>query len=107
MRVWFEMVADAPVCRVVARRRTGPPFPVSAMGGAFRLPHDLGTFVVERELGLRGGFCRVPLTSAGRPGGRRALGKCAGYMGVISCQPRGSIVQVRRSTGPRISPSAL
>jgi len=44
------------VCRVEARRRTGKPFPVSTMGGAAGLPHDLVTLVVERELGLRGGF---------------------------------------------------
>jgi hypothetical protein len=43
-------------CRVEARRRTGKPFPVSTMGGATGLPHDLVTFVVERELGLNGGF---------------------------------------------------
>jgi hypothetical protein len=63
LTVRFEKVADSPVCRVVARRRTGKPFPVSAMGGASRLPHDLATFVVERELGLRGGF--VNLTAHG------------------------------------------
>jgi hypothetical protein len=54
--VRFEKVTGAPVCRVVAWRRTGKQFPVSCMGGASRLPHDLGTFVVERELRLRGGF---------------------------------------------------
>ena len=43
-------------CRVEAWRRTGKPFPVSTMGGATGLPHDLVTFVVERELGLDGGF---------------------------------------------------
>ena len=43
-------------CRVEAWRRTGKPFPVSTMGGATGLPHDLVTFVVERELGLNGGF---------------------------------------------------
>jgi hypothetical protein len=50
-------------CRVEARRRTGKPFPVSTMGGATGLPHDLVTFVVERELGLAGGF--VNLTAHG------------------------------------------
>jgi hypothetical protein len=46
----------ARVCPVEAWRRTGKPFPVSTMGGASGLPHDLVTFVVERELGLTGGF---------------------------------------------------
>jgi hypothetical protein len=46
----------ASVCRVEAWRRTGKPFPVSTMGGGTGLPHDLVTFVVERELGLCGGF---------------------------------------------------
>jgi hypothetical protein len=70
--VRFEKVTGAPVCRVVAWRRTGKPFPVSCMGGASRLPHDLGTFVVERELGLSGGF--FDLTAHGaifRSSGRR------------------------------------
>jgi hypothetical protein len=43
-------------CRVTGRFRQGRPFAVSHMGGASRLPHDLATFVVERELGLAGGF---------------------------------------------------
>jgi hypothetical protein len=70
--VRFEKVDGAPACRVVAWRRTGKPFPVSCMGGASRLPHDLGTFVVERELALRGGFFN--LTAHGaifRSSGRR------------------------------------
>jgi hypothetical protein len=203
LTVRFEKAADAPVCRVVARRRTGRPLPVSSMGGATRLPHDLATFVVERELGLRGGFFnltahgaifrssrrrmtrpgralildhraelddaeravnaahaewragrhtavtavladadrawaalapgaaleltwpilplpRPGVTSAdrgarrgarrGRPTGvrhRRGGRASAGQVGVISCQPRGSMVQTRRVTGPRTSPSAL
>jgi hypothetical protein len=56
MTVRFEKVDGASACRVTARRAVGKPFPVSCMGGATRLPHDLATFVVERELGVRGGF---------------------------------------------------
>jgi hypothetical protein len=54
LTVRFEKGASG--CRIEARRRTGKPFPVSTMGGATGLPHDLVTFVVERELGLDGGF---------------------------------------------------
>ena len=54
LTVRFEKGASG--CRVEAWRRTGKPFPVSTMGGATGLPHDLVTFVVERELGLNGGF---------------------------------------------------
>ena len=54
LTVRFEKGASG--CRVEALRRTGKPFPVSTMGGATGLPHDLVTFVVERELGLSGGF---------------------------------------------------
>ena len=54
LTVRFEKGASG--CRVEAWRRTGKPFPVSTMGGATGLPHDLVTFVVERELGLSGGF---------------------------------------------------
>jgi hypothetical protein len=61
LTVRFEKGARG--CRVEAWRRTGKPFPVSTMGGAVGLPHDLVTFVVERELGLNGGF--VNLTAHG------------------------------------------
>ena len=54
LTVRFEKGARG--CRVEAWRRTGKPFPVSTMGGATGLPRDLVTFVVERELGLDGGF---------------------------------------------------
>ena len=54
LTVRFEKGAGR--CRVEAWRRIGKPFPVSTMGGATGLPHDLVTFVVERELGLDGGF---------------------------------------------------
>jgi hypothetical protein len=54
LTVRFEKGANG--CRAEAWRRTGTPFPVSTMGGATGLPHDLVTLVVERELRLDGGF---------------------------------------------------
>jgi hypothetical protein len=63
LTVRFEK--GARLCRVVARRRSGPEFAVSHLGdGSGRMPHDLVTFVVERELGLRGGFFNLTARGA-------------------------------------------
>jgi hypothetical protein len=71
LTVRFERPDGWAGCVVTARRRVGKPFPVSHMGGT-ALPHDLVTFVVERELRLAGGF--VNLTAHGavfRSSGRK------------------------------------
>jgi hypothetical protein len=69
LTVRFQKGANG--CRVEAWRRTGKPFPVSTMGGATGLPHDLVTFVVERELGLNGGFFNLTAHGAIFPSSRR------------------------------------
>lgn len=58
-------------CVVTAWTRERRPFPVSGMV-ATDLPHDLSTFVVERELGLAGGFVNLVAHGATfRSSGRR------------------------------------
>jgi hypothetical protein len=56
VRVTFTKVLDGRACRWVAIRppRTIVPGPTMAAGQD--IPHDLATFVVERELGLPFGF---------------------------------------------------
>ena len=56
MEVTFAKVDDGRLCRwdAVRRSRTRVPGPTMASGRT--LPHDLSTFVVEAELGLRHGF---------------------------------------------------
>ncbi len=56
VEVTFQKVDDGRLCRWDATRgkRTRVPGPTMASGRT--LPHDLSTFVVEAELGLRHGF---------------------------------------------------
>lgn len=55
LTVRFEKT-DTNQCVVTARSRDRKPFAVSHMAGALRIPHDLATFVIERELSIAGGF---------------------------------------------------
>jgi hypothetical protein len=43
-------------CQVTAWAHDRKPFTVSHMAGVSRIPHDLATFVIERELSIGGGF---------------------------------------------------
>ena len=56
MEVTFRKLGEGRLCRwdAVRRKRTRVPGPTMAAGR--HLPHDLSTFVVERELGLTSGF---------------------------------------------------
>jgi hypothetical protein len=59
-------------CQVTAWARDRKPFPVSHMAGASRLPHDLATFVIERDLSIAGGFFNLVAHGAVfRSSGRR------------------------------------
>lgn len=59
-------------CVVTARARDRKPFAVSHMAGTMRIPHDLATFVVERELAIAGGFFNLVAHGAiFRSSGRR------------------------------------
>jgi hypothetical protein len=73
MTVRFEKTEDG-LCEVTAWAHDRAPFRVSLMGGGRgpRTPHDLVTFVVERELGLAGGFFNLTAHGATfRSHGRR------------------------------------
>jgi hypothetical protein len=71
MTVRFERTTDN-LCLVTARHRDRRPFPVSHMAGTLRIPHDLATFVVERELSIAGGFFNLVAHGAVfRSSGRR------------------------------------
>src|SRR5215217_3589690 len=71
MTVWFEKTTHNQ-CVVTARARDRKPFAVSHMAGTRRMPHDLATFVVERELAIAGGFFNLVAHGAiFRSSGRR------------------------------------
>jgi len=71
MTVRFEKTTTNQ-CRVIAWARDRKPFPVSHMAGVSRLPHDVATFVIERELSIAGGFFNLVAHGAVfRSSGRR------------------------------------
>jgi hypothetical protein len=71
LTVRFEKT-DTNQCVVTAWARDRKAFPVSHMAGASRMPHDLATFVIERNLSIAGGFFNLVAHGAVfRSSGRR------------------------------------